>query len=71
MNQTFQKFLLIVMQLSIGKNISINSKTGFRNLKPDFGFKTENRKSGFLLTSLVFTAAEAPRFNELGHSEIR
>jgi len=27
--------------------LKINSKTGFQNRKPDFGFKTENRISGF------------------------
>ena len=31
----------------------INSKSGFQNWKPDFGFKTENRISSFRLTSLV------------------
>src|SRR6218665_3217252 len=31
----------------------INSKLGFQKRKPDFGFKTENRISGFRLTSLV------------------
>ena len=31
----------------------INSKTGFQNQKPDFGFQTENRISGFRLTSLI------------------
>jgi len=31
----------------------INSKTGFQNRKPDFGFQTENRISGFRLTSLA------------------
>jgi len=29
----------------------INSKSGFR--KPDFGFKTENRISGFQLTTYM------------------
>jgi len=29
------------------------TKTGFQNQKPDFGFETENRISGFRLTSLV------------------
>jgi len=43
MNQSFQEFLLIIMQLSIGKMIkSINSTTGFQNrilvLKPKTGF---------------------------------
>jgi len=33
--------------------LKINSKTGFQNRKPDFGFKAENRISGFRLTSLV------------------
>ena len=31
----------------------INSKFGFQKRKPDFGFKTENRISGFRLTSLI------------------
>src|SRR6218665_3611434 len=54
MNQSFQKFTLIFMQFSIGKkNKKINSKFGFQKRKPDFGFKTENRISGFRLTSLV------------------
>src|SRR6218665_4142026 len=30
-----------------------NLKTGFQNQKPDFGFQTENRISGFRLTSLI------------------
>jgi len=43
------------MQFSTGEMIfkEINSKTGFQNQKPDFGFKTENRISGFQLTSLI------------------
>src|SRR6218665_3269231 len=53
MNQSFQKFTLILMQFSIGKKI--NSKFGFKKRKPDFGFKTENRISGFRLTSLKIT----------------
>src|SRR6218665_1714430 len=53
MNQSFQKFTLIFMQFSIGKKFKkINSKFGFQKRKPDFGFKTENRISGFRLTSL-------------------
>src|SRR6218665_1894659 len=31
----------------------INSKFGFQKRKPDFGFKTENRISGFRLTSII------------------
>src|SRR6218665_18843 len=54
MNQSFQKFTLIFMQFSIGKKIkNKNSKFGFQKRKPDFGFKTENRISGFQLTSLL------------------
>src|SRR6218665_2059808 len=53
MNQSFQKFTLIFMKFSICKKIKkINSKFGFQKRKPDFGFKTENRISGFRLTSL-------------------
>jgi len=46
MNQSYQEFLLTVMQLSIGKMIKINK---FKNRfpKPDFGFKTENQISDF------------------------
>ena len=33
-----------------------NSKTGFQNRNPDFGFQTENRISGFQLTSLSVTS---------------
>ena len=56
MNQSFQEFLLIIMQLSIGKMIKINKfRTGFQNLKPVFGFKTENRIPDFQLTSLLNT----------------
>jgi len=40
MNQSFQEFLLIAMQLSLGKMIKINKfENQFPNLKPDFGFK--------------------------------
>src|SRR6218665_2336397 len=51
MNQSFLEFNLIFMQFSIGKKI--NLKSGFQNRKPDFGFKTKNRISGFRLTSLL------------------
>src|SRR6218665_490635 len=54
MNQSFQKFTLIFMQFYMGKKFKkINSKFGFEKRKPDFGFKTENRISGFRLTSLI------------------
>src|SRR6218665_407861 len=54
MNQSFQEFNLIFMQFSIGKKFKkINSKFGFQKRKPYFGFKTENRISGFRLTSLL------------------
>jgi len=44
------------MQFSIEKMIKkIKSKTGFQNRKPVFGFQTENRFSGFRLTSLSIT----------------
>jgi len=33
----------------------INLKTGFKHKKPDFGFQTEIRISGFRLTSLLRT----------------
>src|SRR6218665_378852 len=44
------------MQFSIEKMIKkIKTKTGFQNQKPVFGFQTENRFSGFRLTSLPCT----------------
>jgi len=46
MNQSFQEFLLTVMQLSIGKLIKIN-KFQSRFPKPKTGFRFENRKSDF------------------------
>ena len=56
MNLTFQAFLFNVMQFLIEKMIfkKINSKTGFQNRKPDFGFQIENQISGFRLTSLLY-----------------
>src|SRR6218665_3250430 len=62
MNLSFQEFLFSIMQFSIGKKIlkKINSKTGFQNRKPDFGLKTENRISGFRLTSLISTNHSNP-----------
>ena len=57
-NQSFQEFLLIIMQLSIWKIIlKIYSKSGFQNRKPDFSFKTKNRISSFWLTSLAAIAS--------------
>src|SRR6218665_415185 len=55
MNLSFQEFLFSIMQFSIRKKIlkKINSKTGFQNRKPVFDLKTENRISGFRLTSLI------------------
>jgi len=54
MNLSFQEYLSSIMTFLTEKLIfQKNSKTGFQNRKPDFGFKTENRISGFRLTSLI------------------
>jgi len=45
-----QRYAILDRKIDLKK---INSKTDFQNRKPDFGFQTENRISGFRLTSLV------------------
>src|SRR6218665_1243773 len=47
-----QRYAILDRKIDLKK---INSKTDFQNRKPDFGFQTENRISGFRLTSLVST----------------
>ena len=57
MNQSFQEFILIVMQFSLGKLILKDKfEISFTEYaKPDFVFRTEIRFSGFRLTSLKYT----------------
>ena|SRR6218665_2193782 len=57
LNQSFQEFLLIIMQLSIGKMIKIN-KFQNRFPKPKTEFRFKNRISGFQLTSLLATQSK-------------
>ena len=57
----FKGFLLRILQFSIGKMIlKTKFETGFQNRQPNFGFPTENRISGFRLTSLP----EIPQKNQ-------
>jgi len=71
MNQSFQEFILILMQLSIGKIIKINKfEDQFPKPKTGFRFKTGNRISGFQLTSLMkisFRRSYLEAFNLVVH----